>query len=116
MKDVSEDMKESQVLARRNLSQLNATIIAGMLIFLTINDLIPDEPIKSVIVISTISGFSFLVTLIGLCIVNTKHQVMFSDEQMMKRFDYAKSLFFAGIFLLFVTVALVLISRFYFNN
>lgn len=109
-----QDMKESQVLARRNLSQLNATIIAGMLIFLTINDLIPIEPIKSVIVTSTIFGFSCLVISIGLCIVDTKHQVMFSDERLMKRFDYAKTLFFTGIILLFVTVALVLISRFYF--
>lgn len=109
-----QDMKESQVLARRNLSQLNATIIAGMLIFLTINDLIPAEPIKSVIVTSTIVGFSCLVTSIGLCIVDTKHQVMFSDERLMKRFDYAKISFFTGIILLFVTVASVLISRFYF--
>ena len=107
-------MKESQVLARRNLSQINATIIAGMLIFLTINDLIPAEPIKSTIVASTIFGFSCMVISIGLCIVDTKHQVMFSDEQLMKRFGYAKTLFFLGIVLLFVTVALVLISRFYF--
>ena len=106
-------MKESQVLARRNLSQLNATIIAGMLIFLTINDLIPAEPIKSTIVTSTIVGFSCLVISIGLCIVDTKHQVMFSDEQLMSRFGHAKTLFFAGILLLFVTVSLVLISRFY---
>jgi hypothetical protein len=38
---------------------------------------------------------------------------MFSDEQLMKRLGYAKTLFFTGVLLLFVTVALVLISRFY---
>ena len=108
-------MTESQVLARRNLSQINATILAGMLIFLTINDLIPAEPIKSTIVISTIFGFFCLVTSIGLCIVDTKHQVLFSDERLMNRFDFAKTLFFAGILSLFVTVTLVLIARFYFN-
>ena len=105
-------MAESLFVARRTLAQINATIIAGMLIFLTINDSIPVSPVNFIVIFSIILGFALMIISIGLCIKTTEDISSGSDERLIKPFKRAVNFFFAGILVLFIGASLIILTNF----
>ena len=53
----------AELIDRRTLVQINATIITGMLIFLTISDFTLNQSIRDIVFFFTLLGFASLLLL-----------------------------------------------------
>ena len=105
----------SELIERRTLVQINATIIAGMLIFLTIGDFEPVPSVRDISFFFIISGFLGLFASMMLCFATGNKGIPYSSGKLSHVFNYAEISFLFGIMSLFVSVTLILYMRLYPN-
>jgi len=105
-------MTNAQLVDRKTLVQINATIIAGMLIFLTIGDFSFQEN-QNVIAFATITaGFLLLIISILICFATGMKGHIYEEFELSNVFKFAEASFVAGILFLFVTIVLVMAMKF----
>jgi hypothetical protein len=114
-------MDETQFIDRRTLVQINSTIIAGMLIFLTIGDFDNSTKLKEFIMIFVVLGFAFLIMSIISCFdtersmkipkTNKFKITKVSKYKLTMRFRGAETAFMFGICFLFLAVIVGLGSK-----
>jgi len=103
----------TELIDRRTLVQINATIIAGMLIFLTIGDFNLNPSLRDSTFFFTVLGFALLCISMMICFATGNKGIPYSDGKLSHVFNYAEIAFLAGIMCLFTVVALILHMRLY---
>ena len=106
-------MSNTTLVDRRILVQINATIIAGMLIFLTVGDFQANSNFRDLTFIAILLGFGSLMMSMIACFATSQKHVSYSDKKLGEVFAIAEILFLAGISFLFATVILSLYGRIY---
>ena len=109
-------MTNAELVDRKTLVQINATIIAGMLIFLTIGDfsIKPDQGIFAFITFTV--GFLLLIFSMFICFVTSKKNHIYEEYELSSKFKSAKASFIVGIVFLFVTIVFVMSGKFGING
>lgn len=105
----------TELIDRRTLVQINATIIAGMLIFLTIGDFDPVPSIRNLSFFFIILGFLSLFGSLMICLATGNKGIPYSSGKLSHVFNYAEISFLVGIMSLFVSVTLILYMKLYSN-
>ena len=107
------DKDEIRLIDRRTLLQTNATIIAGMLIFLTIGQVFTYTTTRDTTFVFTIMGFGGLFTSMILCFATGEKGIRFTKNKLHKIFTGAEISFLFGVLFLFVTVIIILYAKLY---
>jgi len=106
-------MDEGQLIDRRTLLQTNATITAGMLIFLTIGHVFTYTYTRDTTFIFTVIGFACLFASMIFCFVPGNKAIHFSETKILRVFIGAEISFLFGVLFLFGTVVMVLHASLY---
>ena len=101
-------MVESDLVGRNALVQINATLIAGMLIFLTIGS---DTVFNPSIILFLILGFLCLTVSMLMCFASSSKENNYRKEELIIYFHRAEVAFMIGILFSIVSVILILSSR-----
>ena len=106
-------MDGGQLVDRRTLLQTNATITAGMLIFLTIGQVFTDIYTRDTTFIFTVIGFACLFASMIFCFVPSNKHIPFPKKKSLRVFVGAEISFLFGVLFLFGTVVMVLLANLY---
>lgn len=107
------DNRDPPLIDRRTLLQTNATIIAGMLIFLTLSQEFGSISIRDITFVFTASGFAGIFTSMILCFATGEKGVRFTTKKLAKIFTSAEVSFLFGVLFLFVSVIITLYDKLY---
>ena len=106
-------MDEGKLVDRRTLLQTNATITAGMLIFLTIGQVFTYTYTRDTTFIFTVIGFACLFASMIFCFAPLGKKFYFSKTKFFRVFIGAEISFLFGVLFLFGTVVMVLHANLY---